>query len=695
MKHVSAIIVLIQLLFAAGCAQIQQVKVTYRSDPPGGTLYRLNGELLGPCPKTLWYDLDTEAMARAHLDAKGLIVRWPTGPEKASREVIRILTNVTNQQVIFTQPKAATETQTDTVFADKTKKHLRADQPENTSENPSVPQAVGSGLATIAAADAQLAEEMIKSYTAAAIQGDAEAQFNLGTMYDHGRGVPQDYKEAVKWFRKAAEQGLAEAQFNLGTMYDAGQGVAQDEKEAVKWFRKAAEQGHVEAHFYLGTMYANGRGVPQDYKEAVKWFRKAAEQGDVEAQYNLGMMYSGGKGVPQDDKEAVKWSRKAAEQGLAEAQFYLGLMYADDGRGVPQDDKEAVKWFRKAAEQGHVEAQSSLGLCYYGGERVAQDYKEAVKWFRKAAEQGLAEAQCNLGVTYLKGEGVLEDYAEAYKWFLLAAMNGHKNAQKGKELLRKKMTPSQIEEAQRRAKACLARDEEGPTEEKESSETTTEQPAVARGTGFLFARSGLVATNYHVISDGKNIHVYFPKADLGFDATVELKDINNDLAVLKIKDFAYDDIFSQVIPFGVKRSSTVQLGEEVFTLGFPLGELLGKSAKFSDGTISSLSGALGSANLFQINNPIQPGNSGGPLFDRDGNLIGIVVAILDAKFFYENLDIIPQNVNFAIKADYLINLISMLSEGPSILSRKGSLQDKLQEEQVNSLVPYIVTVRVR
>ena len=455
--------------------------------------------------------------------------------------------------------------------------------------------------------------------------------------------------------------------------------------------RLLAENGDTEAQFNLGTMYAFGYGVAQDYKEAVKWYRKAAEQGDVAAQYNLGLAYTLGHGIVQDYKEAVKWYRKAAEQGLAEAQYNLGVMY-DKGRGIAQDYKEAVKWYSKAAEQGLSEAQRELGRMYHFGQGVKQDYKEAVKWYRKAAEQGYAEAQYSLGVIYLDGQGVLEDYVEAYKWFLLASMNDAKGTQVAKEYLRQRMTPSQIEEAQQRAKAFLARVEKGP---KESPEATTEHRMVSIGTGFLFARSGLVATNYHVISDGNRINVYFPNAELEFDATIELKDISSDLAIIKIRDFEYDKIFTFELPFAVKRSSGVQLGEKVFTLGFPLGELLGKSPKFSDGTISSLTGLLGSANLFQINNPIQPGNSGGPLFDRDGNLIGIVLASLDAKFFYENLDTIPQNVNFAIKSDYLINLISMLPEGPSILPRKGSLKNKTQAEQISSLVPYVVTVCVR
>jgi uncharacterized protein len=76
-------------------------------------------------------------------------------------------------------------------------------------------------------------------------------------MYDRqGQGVPEDDAEAVKWYRMAAEQGLANAQLNLGVMYDYGQGVPEDDAEAVKWYRMAAEQGLANAQFNLGYMYA-------------------------------------------------------------------------------------------------------------------------------------------------------------------------------------------------------------------------------------------------------------------------------------------------------------------------------------------------------------------------------------------------------------------------------------------------------
>jgi uncharacterized protein len=68
----------------------------------------------------------------------------------------------------------------------------------------------------------------------------------------------------LKWYRKAADQGNANAQFNLGKMYDDGDGVPQDHAEALKWYLKAADQGNASAQFNLGKMYDNGQGVPQD-----------------------------------------------------------------------------------------------------------------------------------------------------------------------------------------------------------------------------------------------------------------------------------------------------------------------------------------------------------------------------------------------------------------------------------------------
>ena len=102
----------------------------------------------------------------------------------------------------------------------------------------------------------------------------ADALIALGLKQAVWADDVSDFKETLQ----VAEQGNAEAQFNLGLMYDNGQGVRQDYAQAVQWYRKAAEQGYAEAQFNLGVMYANGQGVRQDHAQAVQWYRKAASR---------------------------------------------------------------------------------------------------------------------------------------------------------------------------------------------------------------------------------------------------------------------------------------------------------------------------------------------------------------------------------------------------------------------------------
>ena len=84
----------------------------------------------------------------------------------------------------------------------------------------------------------------LKEWRLLAEQGDPDAQYYLGRMYDRRKGVPQDYAEAIKWYRLAAMQGDAGAQFSLGVIFEKGSGVVQNYDEAAKWYRLAAEQGH-------------------------------------------------------------------------------------------------------------------------------------------------------------------------------------------------------------------------------------------------------------------------------------------------------------------------------------------------------------------------------------------------------------------------------------------------------------------
>ena len=149
-----------------------------------------------------------------------------------------------------------------------------------------------------------------------------------------------------------------------------------------------------------------------------------------------------------------------AKQGDVNAQYNLGTMY-QYGQGVTRNHQTAVKWYTLAAEQGDTYAQSNLGSMYQFGQGVTQNDKTAVKWYTLAAEQGNVIAQGKLGVMYALGDGVIRDNVYAHMWGNLGASNGNKNGAKVRDLVAKKMTPSQLEKAQDLARECVKKNYKG------------------------------------------------------------------------------------------------------------------------------------------------------------------------------------------------------------------------------------------
>jgi serine protease Do len=150
------------------------------------------------------------------------------------------------------------------------------------------------------------------------------------------------------------------------------------------------------------------------------------------------------------------------------------------------------------------------------------------------------------------------------------------------------------------------------------------EKSASTGSGFIISQSGLVITNYHVVKEKNEIEVIFPEIGKSFRGSLLLKDVNNDLAILRLDDFIFNKVYSQNIPYSILLSKSVKLGQKVYTLGYPLGDMLGKSAKYSSGSISSVFGIQDDPRVYQISNPVQPGNSGSPLFNEDGELIKTV-----------------------------------------------------------------------
>jgi TPR repeat protein len=207
-------------------------------------------------------------------------------------------------------------------------------------------------------------------YRAANEANDPDVMYLTGLMFDLGKGVPQDYREAFRWYVLAAEAGQPGAMNSLGLMYALGHGVSQDHSEAMKWWTKAADSGSFAALANIASTYYIGLGVQQSYPEAAKWFQLAVDKGDAEAMNMLGVMYAQGLGVTRDRRNAVKLFGQSAHLGSSSAMINLGTLYAA-GRGVKQDNALAYAWLITALAFG-VPADEHDATVYRLGMTVAR-----------------------------------------------------------------------------------------------------------------------------------------------------------------------------------------------------------------------------------------------------------------------------------------------------------------------------------
>jgi TPR repeat protein len=132
-----------------------------------------------------------------------------------------------------------------------------------------------------------------------------------------------------------------------------------------------------------------------------------------------------------------------------------------NGQGIIQDYIAAVKWFKKAADQGNSLAQYNLGVIYKDGQGVAKNITSSAKWFKLAAEQGDAQAQNQISLMYGLGEGVIQDNIYAYMWANLSVINGNKGGGKLRDIVSKKMSPSDISKAQELTRECMKKKYKG------------------------------------------------------------------------------------------------------------------------------------------------------------------------------------------------------------------------------------------
>lgn len=178
-----------------------------------------------------------------------------------------------------------------------------------------------------------------------------------------------------------------------------------------------------------------------------------------------------------------------------------------------------------------------------------------------------------------------------------------------------------------------------------NTENVNSQTEQWSGTGYAIG-NGYIVTNNHVADGAKTISIKGVKGDMntGYNAEVIATDKTNDIAILKITDPNFKGFGT--IPYAVQQRMA-EVGEDVFVLGYPLTQALGNEIKLTNGIVSSRTGFQGDISTYQMSAPVQPGNSGGPMFDSKGNVIGIVVAGVPGA----------ENVGYAIKTSYLKILI--------------------------------------
>ena len=318
------------------------------------------------------------------------------------------------------------------------------------------------------------------------------------------------------------------------------------------------------------------------------------------------------------------------------------------------------------AKNGDAEAQYNLGVMFARGEALAKSDVEAVKWWRRAAQQGHAASMHNLGFMNATGRGLPVDFEKAYMWYGLAAKlqppgplrDGSRAAVGviGEKLPRADLVRLQAEIdrrlAQLKTAAATAKLPTPPTDNKTALPTQVPKKLAiwsSSGTGFVVSPTGQILTNEHVIAGCREVRV----RGIG-PATVRHTDKRNDLALLET-----DGVFQHWARFRSGRA--IRPGDGVVVAGFPLPGLLASDLNITVGNTSAMAGPGNDRRFLQITAPVQLGNSGGPLLDLSGHVVGIVVGKLGAVGLVKLKGAVPENVNFAINASVVRPFLAALA----------------------------------
>ncbi|PVY76430.1 Sel1 repeat-containing protein [Tamilnaduibacter salinus] len=324
-------------------------------------------------------------------------------------------------------------------------------------------------------------------------------------------------------------------------------------------------------------------------------------------------------------RKAVPLLRQAVAAELPTSEYLLGFL-TTIGKGITRDPARGVELYKKAAADGHAMAAFKLGFAYYQGKGVEKSGAESVYWFL-AADKLSTSGNNRMGSLTDKQNKVLQNLMTTIREEYPA---NRRKAHGTRFDAWRQNNQSRYPDCKATAGSPRPKADEG-------------DPSLAgTGTGFFVSDRGHVLTNHHVVDECERLEIRTlgnPIADARL-VNVSKKD---DLALLKTTDF---DV-PMVARF--RTHSDPRLGDPVYIFGFPLSHTLTKSGNLTNGIISGLEGMGGLSTHYQTTAPIQPGNSGGPVVDKDGNVVAVVVSTVNQEYFRTKFKTDVQNANFVIK----------------------------------------------
>lgn len=516
-----------------------------------------------------------------------------------------------------------------------------------------------------------------------ATAGDVMAQKDLGVFLNARSNSSADYLEALEWLQKASKAGnftgrVEYAEALLDVRNPAGKADLDRARALLQSVidSPAATTSEVaRALVALGENFMASKGpvldshlAENDWPKGCAMLKAAFEKSPTDASSwaRCEPFLARQEGRAPDSERMRAIHEAAGGAGHTSAYVKLSWAYRIGDDGFPKDLTRAAHYMRLCADGEDADGYCAFTLAgmHAEGEGLPRDHEEAARRMHDAAAREFDLAMYWLGEMYAAGRGVPKDPVLAYVWLnLWMSRSGHDSkdrfTQAWLDRLETTLGAEQLREAQR-----LSREwKPGMLHWRASPETAS---ARRQGTGFFVSADGHLVTNAHVVADCRTILAGRENKAGKLIAS----DRSNDLALIAVD-------LEVTSPPAIRTDSEVMLGETVTVYGYPLQKVLATSGNLVQGVISELSGRDNNGSQFQLTAPVQPGNSGGPVLDSKGSVIGVVVGKLDTIAVAKATGDVAQNVNFAIRLSPLVSLLTANGvpfDKPTWLTRSKSTE---------------------